>query len=181
MSNTRTQIINTAQDRIRSGGYNGFSFREIATAIGIKSASVHHHFPTKESLTLEVAKQYHQNFFDALADSKQEKETTKSRIKHYSQVFTQAFEFSGKACLCGILSNEAEQLPESVREIVKIFIQANITWLEAALSIDPNLKNTKARSELIYCALEGAMGVATLQNDSKYLTRISATLLKIAL
>jgi TetR/AcrR family transcriptional repressor of nem operon len=30
---------------MRHAGYGGFSFRDLAAEIGIKSASVHHHFP----------------------------------------------------------------------------------------------------------------------------------------
>ena len=34
----------------------GFSFRDLAAEIGIKSASVHHHFPTKAGMAAAVAR-----------------------------------------------------------------------------------------------------------------------------
>lgn len=32
---------------MQTRGYNGLSFRELAKEVGIKSASIHYHFPTK--------------------------------------------------------------------------------------------------------------------------------------
>ena len=42
-------IMDAAERRMRIGGFNGFSFREIAADVGVKSSSVHYHFPTKEN------------------------------------------------------------------------------------------------------------------------------------
>jgi hypothetical protein len=42
--------MDLAEAHICKAGYGGFSFRDLATEIGIKSASVHHHFPTKASM-----------------------------------------------------------------------------------------------------------------------------------
>ena len=58
MADRRSAILDVAERRIRAHGYNGFSFREIADEIGIKSASVHYHFPTKADLAAAVAKRY---------------------------------------------------------------------------------------------------------------------------
>jgi len=59
MSNAREHaILEVAQEMVRQGGYNNFSFRNIATAVGIKSSSVHYHFSTKEDLGVAVAKYY---------------------------------------------------------------------------------------------------------------------------
>ncbi|HJY50709.1 MAG TPA: TetR/AcrR family transcriptional regulator [Stellaceae bacterium] len=43
-------------------GYGGFSFRDLAAEISIKSASVHHHFPTKATMTAAVARRYGDRF-----------------------------------------------------------------------------------------------------------------------
>ena len=55
-ANTVEAIMDAAERRIRELGYNGFSFRDIAADVGIKSASVHHHFPTKPALAAAVAR-----------------------------------------------------------------------------------------------------------------------------
>ena len=58
MSDAAVAIMDAAERRIRLGGFNGFSFREIAADVGIKSSSVHYHFPTKENLAAAVIHRY---------------------------------------------------------------------------------------------------------------------------
>jgi AcrR family transcriptional regulator len=55
---TAERRMDLAEAHIRSAGYGGFSFRDLAAEIGIKSASVHHHFPTKATMTAAVARRY---------------------------------------------------------------------------------------------------------------------------
>ena len=50
MNETAERLMDLAEARIREAGYRGFSFRDLAAEIGIKSASVHHHFPTKAGM-----------------------------------------------------------------------------------------------------------------------------------
>ncbi len=42
----------------RRRGYNGFSYADISNAIGIRKASVHHHFPTKAALVAVLVERY---------------------------------------------------------------------------------------------------------------------------
>src|SRR5262249_51075008 len=58
MSEAATEIMDAAERRMRIGGFNGFSFREIAADVGVKSSSVHYHFPTKEKLAAAVIHRY---------------------------------------------------------------------------------------------------------------------------
>lgn len=58
MSDVNTAILDAAEARMRLGGFNGFSFRDIAADVGVKSSSVHYHFPTKEVLAAAVIHRY---------------------------------------------------------------------------------------------------------------------------
>ena len=59
-------LMDLAEARIRDKGYAGFSFRDLAAEAGIKSASVHHHFPTKAKLAAAVAHRYAKRFLAAV-------------------------------------------------------------------------------------------------------------------
>ena len=37
--------LNLAETLVRTRGYNGFSYRDLAEQIGIKTASIHYRFP----------------------------------------------------------------------------------------------------------------------------------------
>ena len=59
-------ILDIAERRMRQTGYNAVSYRDIASEIGIKSASLHYHFPKKEDLGIALVERYSKNFFSAL-------------------------------------------------------------------------------------------------------------------
>ena len=179
MANTRTQILDIAERLIRTGGYNNCSFRDIAAEIGIKSASVHHHFATKEDLAVVVAQRYSERFFLALGDPKSPPQSRKEQLECYCSVFKLAYTSSGRACLCGVLAGEAGLLPERLQAELGKFIDGNVQWLESALasSITSGKKSfLRAHALHIYSALQGAMGVAALRKDENWLNDVSASL-----
>ncbi|MGH1556865.1 TetR/AcrR family transcriptional regulator [Caulobacter segnis] len=60
-NDTRETIPTAAQATVQAKGYNALSFRELAKAVGIKSASIHYYFPTKGDLGAELARRYTDN------------------------------------------------------------------------------------------------------------------------
>lgn len=168
---------------IRSGGYNAFSFREIADEVGIKSSSVHHYFRRKEDLAAVVAKCYSETFFDALGDPKALKQDSKSIVLHYSNVFITAFKESGRACLCGILSHESPAIPKVVSQEIESFVDRNIQWLMTAYCFgasDSCKDESLFKARMIYTALNGAMAVATLKQDIGWIESVQSCLVKQA-
>ena len=166
MSDTEQFILNTTEDMIRQGGYNGFSFRNIADAIGIKSSSVHYHFETKEKLGAATTKRYTENFMIALGNPEQLKADGENPVVYYISAFRNAIISEKGMCLCGILGTEANTLPDSIVTELKTFFDKNIEWLENAYRqigyAENNLQN-KALQTL--SLLEGAMIVATTSKN----------------
>lgn len=62
MSETAERLMDLGRGTYPHAGYGGFSFRDLAAEISIKSASVHHHFPTKATMTAAVARRYGDRF-----------------------------------------------------------------------------------------------------------------------
>jgi len=44
------RLLDLAQEFIQTCGYNAFSYRDLAEATGITTASIHYHFRTKSDL-----------------------------------------------------------------------------------------------------------------------------------
>jgi TetR/AcrR family transcriptional regulator, transcriptional repressor for nem operon len=177
MSDTRTQILDTAENFIRRGGYNDCSFREIAAEVGIKSASVHHHFPTKQDLAAAVARRYTENFLASLDEKSSNKATPKKEIVRYCGLFRKAFAAGGRACLCGILSSEAALLPELVQLEVIAFTEANVDWLKKIFMVDQPSSVARQKAKFVYSALQGAMGVSALKKDVNWLNDVTDSIL----
>jgi len=117
---------------VRQGGYNSFSFRSIATAVGIKSSSVHYHFSTKEDLGVAVAKFYTDNFMNMLGDPADMLALKRDPIEQYTKIFRNEVREGNGMCLCGMLGAESKILPERVMIETRQFFQRNIEWLENA-------------------------------------------------
>ncbi|MCH6573146.1 MAG: helix-turn-helix transcriptional regulator, partial [Proteobacteria bacterium] len=46
-TSTREHILKRATMLFQGRGYNGFSFKDISTPMGIRNAAIHYHFSTK--------------------------------------------------------------------------------------------------------------------------------------
>ncbi|KFJ90149.1 TetR family transcriptional regulator, partial [Pseudomonas sp. 1-7] len=51
-------MIQTAENLMRTRGYTAFSYADLSEAVGIRKASIHHHFPTKEDLGAAIVEEY---------------------------------------------------------------------------------------------------------------------------
>jgi len=58
----RERILSAAEKRVRTVGFNAVSFRDLANDVGVKSSSVHYHFPQKEDLGEQLVKRYSERF-----------------------------------------------------------------------------------------------------------------------
>ena len=50
LTDTNVEILKVAEQFLRTRGYNGFSFGDVAEAVGTTRANVHYYYPTKEDL-----------------------------------------------------------------------------------------------------------------------------------
>ena len=132
-SDTVEKIIRSAERQARSGGYNGFSFREIAKEIGIKSASIHYHFPTKADLATELTKRYTERFERKLKNIARENSTLHSKLLAYANEFYEAAKTENKMCLCGLFTAEIDILPDTVTDKLQEFFKINEQWLVTQL------------------------------------------------
>ncbi len=170
MSDTEQFILNTTEDMIRQGGYNGFSFRNIADAIGIKSSSVHYHFETKEKLGAATAKRYTENFLIFLGEPEQLKDQGINPVVHYVAAFRGAITSDNGMCLCGILGTEANMLPESIVTELNNFFDKNVQWLERAyeqIGVS-GAKDLHKKAVQTLSLLEGAMMIAISKKDISF-------------
>lgn len=173
-------LLQAAEKRVRTGGYDNFSFRDLANDVGIKSASVHYHFPTKAELGVELVRSYTQRFFDNLGEPNVHIENGISPISAYIDMFRHALVVEQQMCLCGLLGAETDGLPDEVKRETTAFFEKNIDWLKHAfeLTAAPHRGNYKEKAIQLLCALEGAILVSkSLGNDTVFET-VAAPFLK---
>ena len=162
------EILDVAERMARAGGYNGFSFREIAKQVGIKAASVHYHFPGKEELGVAIARRYTERFLAALGPPDDPEATPESLIRRYVAAFRASLVDDGLMCLCGLLGAEIAHLPRPVAAEAKRFFQENLRWLTTVLERTDRLDGEGlARTEAMHvmATLEGALILARSLED----------------
>ena len=177
MENKENNILEAAEKMVREGGYNAFSFREIAKEVGIKSSSVHYHFPTKEDLGVAVADYYTQKFIGNLGDPDELHDRGKDPIKTYVKAFKDALTKDKRMCLCGLLGAEIDGLPDKVAAQTRVFFEMNIEWLTKAYKTR-GLNNTEGKEKAIQtlALLEGAMITSHVLDDVKSFDMITKLL-----
>lgn len=130
----RERILDAAEARARTGGYNGFSFRDVAADVGVKSSSVHYHFPTKADLAAALATRYAKRALETLGDP-----ATQSPAQAIARVvglFRGALNDDDKMCLCGLFGAERDALPEPVALEVARYFRSVLAYLDVALGPD---------------------------------------------
>ena len=160
-------LLKAAEGRVRLGGYDNFSFRELANEVGIKSASVHYHFPTKADLGAELAHQYTNAFLAALGDPALIKAKGEDPINTYTSLFHNALLSDNKMCLCGLLGAQGDSLPDKVRIEVKRFFNENLSWLKQAHRLNGEA-NPEQAAIVTVSVLEGAVMISKALNDPSH-------------
>jgi len=65
---TADRVLDIAEALVQTRGYNAFSYADISRAVGVRKASLHHHYPTKADLGLALVSRYHAAFMGALSE-----------------------------------------------------------------------------------------------------------------
>jgi TetR/AcrR family transcriptional repressor of nem operon len=168
MSEKRIEIIDAAERRIRTAGYNGFSFRDIASDVGVKSSSIHYYFPTKEDLGFAVGRRYTDRFFENLRDIAG---TPEVRL---SGAFGKAMDEDGQMCLCGVLGTASVSLPLQVALEAKRFFECAMDFLLDGRKTAAGKKRDWALQVL--ALLEGAMMLSLALGDADAFRRATRSL-----
>lgn len=163
LSPSAQRIADVAQTLVQEVGYNGFSFEHISQAVGMRKASVHHHFASKVDLGVTVVKRYTQEFEDSLHNVRAQVSSAPERLLAYANLFEETFKNKHNLCVCGMLGAESNSLDDALNAEVKRFFQINLNWLNDV--IQDGLTRGSLRSvhdapdlsETLLSLLEGAM------------------------
>lgn len=168
VTDTREIIMAAARPMVQAGGYNALSFRDVATQVGVKSASVHYHFPTKGDLGAALAVRYAEEAEALLAGLSLEPSELSRTIDSYLGVFRAALANGNRMCLYGIMAAEYDGLPPEVRDQIDRFAKVNVAWLSKVLAHwtpDAGAELIREQALAIFAAVEGAQLVARSRGD----------------
>ncbi|TAL83404.1 MAG: TetR/AcrR family transcriptional regulator [Beijerinckiaceae bacterium] len=175
----REEILDVAEAMIRNAGFNAFSTRDVASAVGIKSASVHYHFPTKADIGAAVTERYTDRFLKQLGDPGRFKGDPREAVALYVNLFRETLVRDDKLCLCAVLGAEIGGLPLEVGGHTRTFFDRNLAWLKKALTASSKMSAAEANALAVHilAALEGGMILSKALDKEKIFENV-ATMLK---
>ena len=129
---TADRILDVAERLVQVHGFNAFSYADIAAELGIRKASLHHHFPTKAGLGTAIIARYHERFGEALVEILDGTDEANARLQAYVRLYGKVLR-NKRMCLCGVLAADFETLPRPMRDGVLSFFALNEEWLTRVL------------------------------------------------
>ncbi|MBE9607704.1 TetR/AcrR family transcriptional regulator [Acetobacteraceae bacterium H6797] len=166
-ANAKEAILAAARSMAQAHGYGGLNFRDLAASVGIKSASLYYHFPSKADLGAAVARRYWEDTAAQLDAMAAETPDPLACLRRYPEVFRKALASGNRMCLCSFMAAEYDDLPEPVKQEVRTFADVNIAWLARLLGAAGVVAESEAegRARAIYAAVAGAQLIARSRAD----------------
>jgi TetR/AcrR family transcriptional regulator, transcriptional repressor for nem operon len=177
---TAGRILEAGRQLIMRGGYSGFSYADIAEAIDIRKASIHHHFPTKADLAVAVVRQYTDLFNTDIAGLQASGADALTQLRAYIGYWQRCIiDNTAPFCVAGMLGAELPTLPEEVAQEVRAHFETVATWLEHVLDEGSQRhqlqlkESAKSEAATLVSLVYGAMLTARVYRDTAYFKHVT--------
>lgn len=170
-SGTRDALIDAAENLMRTRGYAAFSYADLAETIGIRKASIHHHFPSKEDLGIAIVEKNIDRVRDEFQRIEVDHGGVARRVEAFFLLFCASCE-GGFLPLCGALAAEKVALPSELQILTKRIFDLQLTWLTKILDDGvetgeiPRGRGARQKAFLLLSVLEGASFVNWATGES---------------
>lgn len=165
---TKKRISIIADSLIHTRGYHGFSYRDIANEVGIRKASIHHHYPSKELLVLSVI-DFHIGRFGRWKEHYFGAKPTEL-LYHYKEMHRYLSHNCTQICPVGMLTSEYTTLPEAVQDKVDEIWKLQTNFIEEVLeegikSREFNKVDIQTKAKLICTTFSAILKTIRISKD----------------
>ncbi|ACB96449.1 TetR/AcrR family transcriptional regulator [Beijerinckia indica] len=188
MSNLSTKaddILRCARALIIKGGYNSFSYADISSVVGIRKASIHHHFPSKSDLVRTLVAQYREEAEAGIVELERNAADPLGQLRAYVGYWQGCIaDGSHPFCVCALLASEIQVLPEAVAFEVRAHFRRLSDWLTSVFERGAaqgrfSLTGTaRSNAEMFMATVHGAMLSARAYGDATTFGAITHPLLE---
>jgi TetR/AcrR family transcriptional repressor of nem operon len=121
-SDTKTALLECAQNLIQSVGVNAMSYNDLSQAVGIRKASIHYHFPKKEDLIKALIERCSEVFGEKYRSIVESENTAKRKLHMLASIYEDGVK-NGRLCPIGMLSAEFRSLSKSTQKTLNLKIK----------------------------------------------------------
>lgn len=181
IASNKTKILELAQELIQKHGFNGFSYADLASIVGIRKASIHHYFPTKADLGIAVIQQYRESFNDKLNEIDAKGCKFQEKIQAYAKLYEEVLR-ENRLCLCGMLASDIQTLSRPLQKEIQGFFTDNVKWIAKIFLTSKKFKLASAKrlneiAWFIISSLQGFILTARMLNQPEIFVSSSRELI----
>jgi TetR/AcrR family transcriptional repressor of nem operon len=161
-NNTRSAILDVAQDMVQRQSISGVSFQELANRVGIKKGSLYYHFESKDDLAVALLERASSQMKESFIRGR-----TKSPIKRLSyflDIFLKQIIPTEKLCPGGAFAGEWGKLSEPVKTQVKKLIDTQVKGVSDILArgiqsgvFNDHAKTVEELAHWVIACVQGAL------------------------
>jgi TetR/AcrR family transcriptional repressor of nem operon len=163
-ADTAERILDTAHLLMVDRGYAAFSYADVAEKINVSKATIHHHFPAKEDLAIEVLRRHRLRLVENLAALDGAVAEPLDRLTRYMRHWESCIQKGTEPmCIAALLGAELPSLPVPVGNETRLHFMALHRWLQKTLELGSKQKTirltqTSSReAEVVMATVHGAM------------------------
>ena len=185
LSTTSDDILRCARSLLIAGGYNGFSYADISQVVGIRKASIHHHFPSKAELVRTLVARYREEAEVGIAELERHHPEPVDQLRAYTGFWRDCIaDGSVTFCVCALLASEIPALPPEIALEVRAYFRALSAWLTSVMERGAKqgtlaLSGTaRSEAESFMATVHGAMLSARAYGDPKIFDAVTHPLIE---
>lgn len=183
MTSTSDDILRCARSLIIAGGYNGFSYADISEVVGIRKASIHHHFPSKVDLIRTLVARYREEAEAGLVQLALQEPA--DQLRAYTDYWAACIGDGTRTfCVCALLASEIPVLPPEVVLEVRAYFRVFSAWITSVMERGEEqgtliLSGTvRSEAETFIATVHGAMLSARAYGDPAIYAAITRPLIE---
>nr|BFD59702.1 TetR/AcrR family transcriptional regulator [Bdellovibrio sp. CKG001]BFD63066.1 TetR/AcrR family transcriptional regulator [Bdellovibrio sp. HM001] len=179
---TRTRALDLARHYLQTLGFNGFSFQTVADALGIRKASLHYYFASKEDLGMALIEDYRTHYENWAR--KNASLPALEKLELLFVMFNKIASDEHKICPVGVLTADFNSLSKPLKKKILEFHLGQRAWLIRTFKEGLEQKSLRkdldieATAELFLSSIQGGLLMARLRNDPKVFKDLCKNLLK---
>ncbi|MGY3089482.1 TetR/AcrR family transcriptional repressor of nem operon [Hymenobacter sp. UYAg731] len=171
---TRTRILDLAEELLLERGFNAFSYQHLAKELGVKPAAIHYHYPSKDDLgTAIVARQLRRlrkwRDLPRVADL-----PPAAQFEALLAVYDTHLGHERRVCLFGALAADFRTLPAPMQAELRTFNRELTEWLAQVLAVGRATGTLRfvgspaAKAAQVLTTLAGALQVARVHDETPF-------------
>lgn len=177
VQNTRVKILDTARELVQTRSFHGFSFQDIADSIGVRKPSLYHHFASKDTLAIELLKEYRAQF-QAFIHQVQH-QSPADQLERYFAVFSDFLQAGQRICPGAAFVAGWSSISDRVKDEVNALVNQHQRWLTKLIrqgrergELRDSLSSPEDQALWIYATLQGGLLMARVSGEQADFIRV---------